>query len=601
MNALRTELTSCILAPWIAESHPDDRSPGNPPETDVAQPGGAVLARDDGVQQVAGRADGVLAGLGRQRLYHGGAHEPDPSCNPGVIGIIAPRVFASRVTLGEHGRPVLDLEGVDDKADALEGVSHPGGRGEEPGAGVSGLLQRQAMEHERSQQGSVDLRDVAVAAHFEDKDATGPEAVEDGLQDGDSGAGVSQDPMQRCVGHSINRQPNTSHHNTRIRRAVDDVGLSEQPAVEHPEGRWGRGSRQPRARSLDHGRRRVESQHGADGRDEPGRELAVAAADIEHSVLAARLQQLQHRVRQPGHEARRRFLNRPPRRQKPLSRTSEDQLSFSSPCISVSPLCVLFVSALSCVSVTARRRHQARRPRSACSHRAAKLAKGAARDRRSIEAAVDALSGREGGREKRAGDGRAAEEVLVEVKVKMPARDETDGRLEDGNLCHSLLLLCLLLQHPQCLMEPADGRSDDSDRYEQPQKNDDHGQKKNDGNEPFPALPELPGPPETLEMATLSIPNTPNTANTANTLNSPASPASPASRSSSPISVASGELGIVASRRPTTESVLTTASRQPSGPFAGLQRFWWAHISIRVPRKQNRDHFGTPNTSIYID
>ncbi|EFE32208.1 uncharacterized protein ARB_01099 [Trichophyton benhamiae CBS 112371] len=579
------------------------RSPGNPPETDVAQPAGPVLARDDGVQQVAGRADGVLAGLGRQRVYHGGAHEPDPSCNSGVIGVIAGifRVFSgvttSRVTLGESGRPVLDLEGVDDKADALEGVSHPGGRGEEPGAGVSGLLQRQAMEHERSQQGSVDLRDVAMAAHFEDKDATGPEAVEDGLQDGDSGAGVSQDPVQRCVGHSINRQPNTSHHNTRIRRI-----------------------------------------HGADGRDEPGRELAVAAADIEHSVLAARLQQLQHRVREPGHEGRRRLvclviyyivsqLNRPSRRQKPLSRTSEDQLSFSSPCICVSSLsvCVLFVSASRL-------------------HRAAKVAKGAARDRRSIEAAVDAPSGRERERErereKRAGDGRAAEEVLAKMEeTKMPARevgrqsafnqnnidiyvhlrnlestsdididskistayrpiDETDGRLEDGNLCPSLLLLCLFLQHPQCLMEPADGRSDDSDRYEQAEHDQhDHRQHSHEQQkscEPFPALP------ETLEMATLNIPNSPNTANTANTLNSPASPASPASRSSSPISVASGELGIVASRRPTTESVLTTASRQPSGPFAGLQRFWWAHISIRVPRKQNRDHFGIFSLSITV-
>lgn len=147
-------------------------------------------------------------------------------------------------------------------------------------------------------------------------------------------------------------------------------------------------------------------------------------------------------------------------------------------------------------------------------------------------------------------------------------------------------------------MEPADGRSDDSDRYEQAEHDQhDHRQHSHEQQkscEPFPALPELP---ETLEMATLNIPNSPNTANTANTLNSPASPAS---RSSSPISVASGELGIVASRRPTTESVLTTASRQPSGPFAGLQRFWWAHISIRVPRKQNRDHFGIFSLSITV-
>ncbi|EGD96659.1 hypothetical protein TESG_04092 [Trichophyton tonsurans CBS 112818] len=139
-------------------------------------------------------------------------------------------------------------------------------------------------------------------------------------------------------------------------------------------------------------------------------------------------------------------------------------------------------------------------------------------------------------------------------------------------------------------MEPADRRSDDSDRYEQAEHKKDYEKKnKDDGKEPFPALPETAEPPDSLEMATL-------TPNSLHALESPASPASPASRSSSPISVASGELGIAVSRRPTTESVLTTASRQPSGPFAGLQRFWWAHISIRVPRKQNRDHFALERT-----
>ncbi|KAG5216926.1 DUF202 domain-containing protein [Trichophyton interdigitale] len=136
-------------------------------------------------------------------------------------------------------------------------------------------------------------------------------------------------------------------------------------------------------------------------------------------------------------------------------------------------------------------------------------------------------------------------------------------------------------------MEPADRRSDDSDRYEQADNKKDYEKKnKDDGKEPFPALPETAEPPDSLEMATL----------TPNSLHALESPASPASRSSSPISVASGELGIAVSRRPTTESVLTTASRQPSGPFAGLQRFWWAHISIRVPRKQNRDHFALERT-----
>lgn len=428
------------------------RSPGNPPETDVAQPAGPVLARDDGVQQVAGRADGVLAGLGRQRVYHGGAHEPDPSCNSGVIGIIAPRVFASRDTLGEPGRPVLDLEGVDDKADALEGVSHPGGRGEEPGAGVSGLLQRQAMEHERSQQGSVDLRDVAMAAHFEDKDATGPEAVEDGLQDGDSGAGVSQDPVQRCVGHSINRQPNTSHHNTRIRRIVcRSYTLSQEPSTmsvcpsslqsstrkaagdEDPASRaraastmagdesspstaptaetnlavnWP--SPQPTSSTLS-------SRRGCSSCSTVSASRGTKAAAASYAwlyIISSASSTAHHAGRSP-------YLA-------PL-RTSCPFLLPASVyplCLSVSSLCLLLV----CVSVTARRRHQARRPRSACSHRAAKVAKGAARDRRSIEAAVDAPSGRErereGEREKRAGDGRAAEEVLAKMEeTKMPARE----------------------------------------------------------------------------------------------------------------------------------------------------------------------------------
>ncbi|EEQ33339.1 conserved hypothetical protein [Microsporum canis CBS 113480] len=67
-------------------------------------------------------------------------------------------------------------------------------------------------------------------------------------------------------------------------------------------------------------------------------------------------------------------------------------------------------------------------------------------------------------------------------------------------------------------------------------------------------------------------------------------------RSNSPLSVASGELGIVASRRLTTESVRTTASMQPTGPFRGLKRFWWHHVSVRVPRKQNRDHFALERT-----
>ncbi|KAF3481612.1 uncharacterized protein GIQ15_04371 [Arthroderma uncinatum] len=66
-------------------------------------------------------------------------------------------------------------------------------------------------------------------------------------------------------------------------------------------------------------------------------------------------------------------------------------------------------------------------------------------------------------------------------------------------------------------------------------------------------------------------------------------------RSSSPLSVAS-DLGIVVSRRQTRESVMTTASMQPTGPFRGLKRFWMAHISVRVPRKQNRDHFALERT-----
>ncbi|EFR01634.1 hypothetical protein MGYG_04636 [Nannizzia gypsea CBS 118893] len=135
-----------------------------------------------------------------------------------------------------------------------------------------------------------------------------------------------------------------------------------------------------------------------------------------------------------------------------------------------------------------------------------------------------------------------------------------------------------------------------------------HEQRRSEGKEPFPELNlSPPGTQdtqrtqdtqetrvETLEMDTL----------TPASLASPGSPCSPASlaspgfpsRSSSPLSVASGELGIVASRRLTTESVLTTASLQPSGPFAGLQRFWWAHVSVRVPRKQNRDHFALERT-----
>ncbi|KAK2880017.1 hypothetical protein FQN49_000652 [Arthroderma sp. PD_2] len=112
---------------------------------------------------------------------------------------------------------------------------------------------------------------------------------------------------------------------------------------------------------------------------------------------------------------------------------------------------------------------------------------------------------------------------------------------------------------------------------------------------PFPTLVDsglsIPSP-DHPEMATAASPLPPELRNATELgIMTPDS-----TRSSSPLSVASGDLGIVASRRQTTESVMTTASMQPTGPFRKVIRFWRDHISVRVPRKQNRDHFALERT-----
>lgn len=66
---------------------------------------------------------------------------------------------------------------------------------------------------------------------------------------------------------------------------------------------------------------------------------------------------------------------------------------------------------------------------------------------------------------------------------------------------------------------------------------------------------------------------------------------SPASMTSSPGSISSGSLRMV-TQQETRVSMRSTASREPTGTFAPVVKFWRRHVVLSVAQKQCRDHFG---------
>ncbi|KAI1920617.1 hypothetical protein LOZ65_003968 [Ophidiomyces ophidiicola] len=66
-------------------------------------------------------------------------------------------------------------------------------------------------------------------------------------------------------------------------------------------------------------------------------------------------------------------------------------------------------------------------------------------------------------------------------------------------------------------------------------------------------------------------------------------------RDSSPSTISSGEFRVV-SRRSTRESQMTRSSREPTGRFRHLIKFWRRNVVLSVAQDQKRDHFALERT-----
>lgn len=62
-------------------------------------------------------------------------------------------------------------------------------------------------------------------------------------------------------------------------------------------------------------------------------------------------------------------------------------------------------------------------------------------------------------------------------------------------------------------------------------------------------------------------------------------------RDSSPSTISSGSIRIV-TRRSTRLSQVSTRSREPTGRFRHIIKFWRRHVVLSVPQSQKRDHYG---------
>lgn len=65
----------------------------------------------------------------------------------------------------------------------------------------------------------------------------------------------------------------------------------------------------------------------------------------------------------------------------------------------------------------------------------------------------------------------------------------------------------------------------------------------------------------------------------------------PGTRDRSPSTICSGSVRVV-TQQPSRSSAQTSSSREPTGRFAPIKKFWRRNVVLSVAQSQSRDHFG---------